>query len=109
MANWQRELDIHSSWVKARKNELTPQQLSEEIAEKLRTMKPFVHKEPGDVYEYAEFHRNLLAERFTELAKKSKLSVQTFDSLMQRLYDWGDMRLDSTFGGRAVCWIRTDF
>jgi hypothetical protein len=104
MAGWQRKLDLRDVWNKVDTEELTVQELSTIVADRLEKLKAFDNEDNLN-YEKSEF-----IDEFRDLAKDSNLNIDDFDCVLDRLYDWGDTQLDNkTLTGKKVCWIATQF
>lgn len=100
MANWQRTIDISASWKLAKEYEISYQELAKEILHKLNTLKPFDNED-------VEYVKSMLIEEFEILADDEDEDEGWFNYTMEKLYDWGDTKLDNDFGGKKVCWIKT--
>lgn len=100
MANWQRTIDISESWKLAQEYEISLQELSKEILEKLVALRPFDNED-------VEYVKSMLIEEFEILADDEETDTGWFDYTMGKLYDWADTSLDGKFGGKKVCWIKT--
>lgn len=94
MANWSRTLDIKDVWQRAEADEISVQELSKVIAERLSKIKysnKIVQEELG-----------YLIENFEILAEDEEVSEDTFDMFMNDLYNFGDMELEN---GYKILWI----
>lgn len=104
MANWQRHLDIADAWKDAKKGALGIRELSKFIAARLKALRPLHHEEVDEL-------RDELVEEFDALAADKGSDdddlTECFDELMERLYNWGDLKLDDNWNGKKVCWIDT--
>lgn len=100
MANWQRTLNVVVEWKQAQAREITPQQLAKAIADRLEKLKSFN-------IEHIDTTRDDLVGAFESLADDESATFDDFDLVWRELYDWGDTKLDSAFGGKKVCWIKT--
>ena len=100
MTKWQRKIDISNEWNKRQNNEITLEQLSKTIANKLKKLKPF---NDGDI----DFQKDELVDYFNDF--KDHEGVEEFDNLMSMLYDWGDISLGGPdfFNIKKVCWVNT--
>lgn len=101
MANWQSKLDLKDVWNKVSK-EITLQELSKIIAKRLRKLKPT--KDKGILEE-----RDDIADEFEGLSLDKNAGFNDFDSIMERLYNWGDIKLNNSFPPDKICWIATNF
>jgi hypothetical protein len=103
MSRWQLRLEIKDIMEKMRSDEFTLQDGAKEIIKRLETFRPIIEKKFADyLYEYEE-----AIEEFEIFAEDEGMNDETeeFDYRLERLYDWGDMPLDSNFGGKKMCWI----
>lgn len=100
MAKWERQLRLHPEWRQAQDDELEYQELARVIAKRLDNLAPFTG-EQNDI----EFQKTELVDAFVDASRDPDLGVEEFDSLMDALYDWGDISLDGKWNGRKVCWI----
>lgn len=71
-------------------------QLAFSVEEEMRKIERF-----RDPYFDLEFEDIRIA--FAEMARKFDATEQDFDNLMERLYNWGELRAT---GGQKVCWVR---
>lgn len=105
MANWQRKLDIKDVWKKAKNDEITLQELSKIMVERLRALESYPYKDIEE--EKNDIMEDLEAVYMDENAKQDE-----FNEVMGRLYDWGDTLLPTDQPGvvsKKVCWIATKF
>lgn len=102
MSDWQRTLDIQDSWQKALDFEISYQELAGVIAEKLKALKKFDEED-------IEYDKAGLIEDFEIASEDDELEEDGINYLMSNLYDWGDVKLDNKFGGKKVCWVKTNF
>jgi hypothetical protein len=107
MSNWQRTLNIQSAWNQATEDSITIQTLALIISNRLETLKPF---EEEDI----ELDRKVLVEKFWVIGNCFEEDiVESFDSLMNELYDWADQDINNLnkntpFSNRKkVCWVKT--
>jgi hypothetical protein len=107
MADWQRVLNLLPEWQDfkadddAAYDEEKLARLASVVADRLEEMTPF----GGDNSDIDE-QRKYLVSDFRDFAKHPG-DVEEFNSLMNELYDWADTPLDSHFGGKKVCWVKT--
>jgi len=106
MADWQRKLNLTDIWTKVDTGEMTIQQLSAEIAKRLRNLRPLA---PQTADNSIDDERDDLVDEFEGLSEDPEATTGDFDSVMNRLYDWGDMPLDDKWPPKKVCWIATTF
>lgn len=102
MADWQRTLRLNPEWERAKKGEITRQELARSIAAKLNRLRDF-----GSGIAELNDERDGIAEEFEALADDKNATTQDFDSVMESLYDWGDQRISPEWNGKKVCWIDT--
>ncbi len=107
MANWKRELDLKDVWQRAKGKEISLQELSGIIADRLEALRKLratevTHAEDADYF-------NMLQEEFVDkfrcMSKQADLDTEEFDGNFSELYDWGDRHLKNN--GR-VLWISTN-
>lgn len=104
MTDWCSKLDLRDIWKSVENDKMTVQELSSEIAKRLKKVNP--HKAGPEII----FMRNDIIEQFEDLAEEKEVSFEEFNYIMDDLYDWGDAKLDDKgFGGKKVCWIATTF
>jgi hypothetical protein len=48
-----------------------------------------------------------LVDELRALAEDEGATTSDFDNVWGRVYDWADTPLDSSFGGKKVCWVAT--
>lgn len=101
MANWKRKLDISVEWQKADKDEITVQELAQVIANKLTDLPDFPDEEEINL------EKEDIIEAFIDLSEDKNATTDSFDSLMEELYNWGDNNLDDNWPPTKVCWIGT--
>lgn len=99
MSDWQYVLDLTDVWDNKK---FSHQVLSAIIAERLVALKM---PEDDEIFD----QRYEIAAEFEMLTTDSILDIEDFNYVMDMLYDWGDESLDSIFGGKKVCWIKTIF
>ena len=105
MANWQTTLDIKDAFQKASNDEISCQELSKIIAEKLKCLK--LTKAIRD-NELVMEERQELIEEFEGLAEQERLTKNGFDNVFASLYDWADAPLSfDDWPRKKVCWIKT--
>lgn len=102
MANWLRKLNISEEWKKADNGELSEQELSGIIAKKLKELSDF-----GGKFEYLDEEKQELIDVFEDASKDEELTQGYFNTLMNELYNWSDIKLDNEFNGKKCCWINT--
>jgi hypothetical protein len=101
MSDWQREIRLQPHWGQCKDGKISIQQLARVVAAKLKAIRPFNDDE-------LDAERDELVEEFEAFAADGDAYRDDFDDIMDRLYDWGDTRLDTKFiGGKKVCWIDT--
>lgn len=106
MANWQRTIDISDAWKDADPDDFsTIKDLVDDIIERLSALEDLPEDE--ELGALVNDIKQDLIEDFTTLNASADSDVSDFDDIMERLYDWGDMALDSQLNGRKVCWIKT--
>jgi hypothetical protein len=99
MAKWMRTLDIVNEWEQAQEYELAPQELAAIIAERLNNLQNFNDSMIDGI-------KSHLVEEFKHFSQSEYLDDNDFNKLMNNLYNWADISLDSKFGGKKVCWIK---
>lgn len=97
MSNWKYKLLLSDLRIKYEKDEITIVELAIRIAERLRILE--IEQEDN---EYENDLENIITEFET-----SCNDVEDFDCILNRLYDWGDIRLDTRNDIIAdrLCWI----
>ncbi len=101
MAEWQMKIDFSSFWDKY-PEELTVSECAEKAAEVLKQHKDFVHNKFSDY----EDDLDEIIEEFESIAEDEDASIGSFNYIMDDLYDWGDISLDSDkIFGRKLAWI----
>lgn len=101
MAQWQRKLDLADVWSMGKDESKIPE-LSGIVAGRLKALAPFGDEDVDD-------EREDIVSDFEELSKMGAgdASFDDFNTTLDRLYDWGDMKLDDEWNGKKVCWIGT--
>lgn len=103
MAQWQSTLDLKDVWGQYDTADISIQELSKVISERLLKLKPISTQ-------FVLQGRDDLVEDFDDLSHDEGADVDDFDDIMARLYDWGDIRLSGDIlSGKKVCWIKTYF
>lgn len=97
MSHWIHKLDIHDAWVKS-EGDGDFKALSKVIIEKLAAI---------DFGPHYNEERDGVIEAFQDLIDDSSATMGEFDSMMDELYDFGDIKLDSNFGGKKLMWVNT--
>lgn len=100
MANWQSELDLSDLWKSFNEGEIVVNMLSHKVSNRLKDLKVVEDK---DII----MERDDIADEFEMLGMEDNPSIDDFDNVLERLYDWGDISLDGKCGGKKVCWIKT--
>ena len=54
-----------------------------------------------------KYHATYLLEQIEGMENSPFVSVGDFNNILDHLYDWGDISLDSNFAGKKLCWIST--
>ena len=104
MANWQMVLDVSDFWDKY-PEELRLHELAGKLIERLNKLRPEVESGfPEWLYEFDN-----CMEDFEIFAEDDTMDyeIEEFDYRLSNLYDWADTSLDSEFGGRKLCWIKS--
>lgn len=101
MANWQRKLDLKDVWGKIKSSELSLCELSRIVANRLGELRNFNN------YPFIDEEKDEIVEEFCDLALNSETTKADFDEVMEKLYDWGDLKLGNTWPPEKVCWIGT--
>ncbi len=83
-------------------DEITIQELCKIIGQRLSKIKT-------PEIEEIEFDQMGLCDEFEMMSTDKELTEEEFNNTMDDLYDWGDISLDNKFGGKKVCWIKTNF
>ncbi len=100
MSQWMRTLDISKEWQEAKDGSITPKQLATVIANKLSGLSSL-----AALNVESDWEKEDLIEAFRDFSPDD--SKDSFDSLMEELYDWADISLDGQYiGKRKVCWIK---
>lgn len=100
MSQWQRNLDIKDIWKLAEDEEITPQELAKQVAERLEKLQVF------NIVNVDEEREEIILE-LKDFSTCDDVTVDDFNGILSRCYDWGDISLDDKFGGKKVCWIGT--
>ncbi len=100
MAQWQRIIDVSSSFALYKQGEGTVQEIAKEVVLKLKSLKEFGN-------EYIDQQKQDVIESFEFIAEDEESDEDEFNYAFEALYDWGDISLDGVFGGKKVCWIKT--
>ena len=99
MANWQRHLNVADVWASD-----NVKLVARIAAERLAAMQPF------DDYPFIEDERLAIVKALNEVAEASNPSVEWFDDVWRRLYDWADTSFDRDYNdinAKKVCWVST--
>lgn len=101
MAEWARKLDVSDVWQQAKDYEISIQELSRIVEQRLRAVENI-----GD--HDLDYTKEELADEFKDLAEDEEADNEWFNDIWSRLYDWGDTPLDNNqLYGKKVCWIST--
>ena len=106
MADWQNRLDLKDVWGKIEEGELSVRELAKITAERLKNLK--LKHVTNDMEEV----RDDIVDEFEGLSEDESAKISDFDSVMSRLYDWGDTDIasvDIVWPRKKVCWIATSF
>lgn len=105
MADWQRKLRLQPEWGMAQEGEIEISELAAVLAKRLRALEPFhgVNMTTMDL----DDERQDLADEFEALAADPDAGTAEVDSVMERLYNWGDTSLGGNWPGRKACWVDT--
>ena len=91
---------IKDEWKKSNNSELSIQELSKIIAEKLSMIDI-----KNEDYDYDRLN---LIDRFIDLSEDEEIGFDDFNYVMNDLYDWGDIKVsNNSFWGEKLCWIKT--
>ena len=99
MANWQTRLRLKDIY---HDKSLKTSELAIKVAERLRKMTL-----PANLDEYTCEERDDIAWEFEAIAEDADCGVNDFDCVMERLYNWADMPLDSGWPQKKLCWVET--
>lgn len=105
MAKWQRTLDVRDIWEKRDKGEISIQEMSKIMAERLNLLADFKDDDIDDAKES-------IIEEFECLSDYKDATVGDFDDILSDLYDWADTTLDYSkpfCERKKVCWVKTTF
>ena len=102
MSNWQSKLDLTDVWDKY-PDEMTIPELSKIICERLRKLNPV------RMADWIIEEKESIADEFEIMSTGDDATEEEFNDQMNRLYDWGDIRLNDKFMSDNVCWIATKF
>lgn len=100
MADWQRTLDLRDIWGKVNAGKWTIQELAGEMAKRIHALLPLYVSE-------VDTEGGQIVEAFDKIGKDPVATTEGFDEVMERLYDWGDTKLDDNWPPKKVCWVRT--
>ncbi len=104
MTKWIYRLSFKDLWEAKEKNEITLQELSKKVAERIKS-KSF--------YKTYEDELEPIVEEFEGLSEDGGLDdVVYFDSILSTLYDWADQDVHNSpntpfHKRRKMCWIET--
>jgi len=96
MAQWIRTLDISKEWAESNEDESLIYKTADAIAKKLKAFKV-----EGD-----SFLDEIISD-FELLAADEDSDYESFNYIMNNLYDWADTKLDDQWNGKKNCWIKT--
>lgn len=100
MANWQSELDLSDVWGKIDTGELTIHELAGIVSIRLDKIRPSEDEE-------ILASQLELVDAFLSISEDKECNVDDFDYEMQNIYDWADIKLDNSWNGKKICWVRT--
>jgi hypothetical protein len=95
------KIDFSSFWDKY-PEELTVAECAEKAVEVLKQHKDFVHNNfPNYEDDFDE-----IIDEFESITESDDPDIDDFNYVMDDLYDWGDISLDSDkIFGRKLCWV----
>jgi len=107
MANWKFKLDLKDVWKKLESKEISIADGGRVIEERIQSLISEIN--PNDNEKIEEiFALDELLDIATDMAFVE--DVEDFDYQMERLYDWGDMKLSNEkWPEDKMCWIATSF
>ena len=107
MANWKFKLNVSEPWRKAQSGEISPNELSSEIAKLLKPLLKYIDALKG--YENVKMELDDIIEVFEEEAKDESMTSDAFDSLWNELYNWADNEVPpfGEYPHNKLCWIQT--
>ncbi len=96
MSNWINKLSLKDLWKARDENNLTIQQLAQQVAKRIEKM-PCYKK-------YEKYLRVIVSE-----FRCCEEDIEEFDNILKDLYDWADTPLRTPRGEmqRKLCWIAT--
>lgn len=97
MAKWKYKIDVKDIWRKAKAGEVTVQELSADVAQKLKALP--VYKSDPELKD--------IVDEFESLAEDKLAEDHEFDDVWERLYEWGDITIDHHWPTQKMCWIAT--
>lgn len=105
MTKWVHRLPLKDLWEAKKKDEITLQELSKKVAERIKS---------ASFYKKYEDDLEPIVDEFEGLSEDDQAEVQYFDSILSNLYDWADQELgnlpSTPFHARKkMCWIETSF
>ncbi len=109
MSQWQHKVELKDLHDNYQQGLLTIQEVASGVACRLEILKTQIQKKNNKFeVEYLPQLEEIILE-FQEFAKDEVSDVNDYDSILNELYDFGDTRLDSVFGGKTLCWINSMF
>ena len=101
MANWQLKLQLGDVYHSG----LPIPALAKTVAERLAALKitALMLLAASDLEDLRE---DIILE-FLALAADPSADADSFDAVMEQLYDWADIALDEKWNGRKACWVDT--
>lgn len=108
MTKWVHRLSLKDLWEAKDKNEITLQELSKKVAERIKS---------ASFYKKYEDDLEPIVDEFEGLSEDAGLDnndVTYFDNILSNLYDWADQEMDNLTSTpfhkrRKMCWIETSF
>lgn len=102
MANWLLKIQLKDLIENYNNGSITVQEFCSDVSSRLKALVLLPRFKKED-YISKEFHD--IADEFLFMSDDSEASVKDTDALLDRLYDWGDITLNSSFPQDKLCWI----
>jgi hypothetical protein len=99
MTDWRITLNIRDAWSQAQEGKITHRDLANIVALRLAKL-----PELPDGNEPLNILRNELVNDFWGISEDYSSDEDDFNYVMDNLYDWADMQLQSH---KKCCWVKT--
>jgi hypothetical protein len=110
MADWQLRINFIDEWDKSNNEETVEnlRSLTNKILSELNRIKPAVESRFSD---YLDDLNEIIDDFDTTLNDLEQFDpddypeYDAFNYALEKLYDWGDIKLDNDWSGKKLCWI----